>query len=371
MAALSLVHVDAERGYSGGEVQVLLLIAELSRRGHRNVLICPPASAVGAAAAARGIAVRAISMRSDLDLLAVPRLVGALRAARPDAVHLHTGRAAWLGGLAAYWARVPAIVTRRMDRPVHRSARTRLIYGQWTQRTAAISAHVGEQLAAAGVARRRIAVIPDAIDTARVQTRRGRAALRAAEGAADADVVLLSAAALVARKGGDVLLDALAHLGRAGLRPRVWFAGEGPERAALIAHADRLGLGAQVRWLGQRDDMGDLLAAADAVVVPSRAEGLGVIALEAMAAGRPVIASAVGGLRDAIGGERTGLLVPPGDPAALATAVARIITDAELRGRLGAAGPAEVAQRFLPGPMADAYERLYAEARAEWERRAD
>src|SRR5262249_13061085 len=98
---LRIVHIDAERGFSGGEVQVFLLIDALTRRGHENLLTCPPASAAAAEAASRGVAVAAVPMRGDLDALAVYRLRGGIAAAHPDLVHLHTGRAAWLGGLAA------------------------------------------------------------------------------------------------------------------------------------------------------------------------------------------------------------------------------------------------------------------------------
>jgi len=95
------------------------------------------------------------------------------------------------------------------------------------------------------------------------------------------------------------------------------------------------------------------LAAADVVALPSRQEGLGVAALEAMAAGRPVVASRVGGLAEAIVPEETGLLVPPGDPMALATALARLARDPGLRARLGAAGRERVLGRYTAARMAE------------------
>jgi glycosyltransferase involved in cell wall biosynthesis len=101
--------------------------------------------------------------------------------------------------------------------------------------------------------------------------------------------------------------------------------------------------------------------------MPSRREGLGVAALEAMAAGRPVVASAVGGLREAVGDGQTGLLVPPGDPAALAAALARVLVDADLRARLAAAGPARIAGGFSADQMVAAYERLYRSVIEEWQ----
>jgi glycosyltransferase involved in cell wall biosynthesis len=95
--------------------------------------------------------------------------------------------------------------------------------------------------------------------------------------------------------------------------------------------------------------------------MPSRAEGLGVAALEAMAAGRAVVASRVGGLGEAVVHERTGLLVPPDDAPALAAALLALVEDADLRARYSAAGPGRVAEGFLAEQMVDAYEALYRE----------
>jgi hypothetical protein len=148
---------------------VFLLMEGLTQRGHRNVLLCPPRSAAAAEAARRGIAVATVPMRGDADLLAVWRLARAMRGA--DVVHLHTGRAAWLGGLAARRAGVPAIVTRRMDRVIGPGWRTRLIYETCSRRTAAIAPGIVEQLVAGGVPRDRVVLIPSAVDLRRVQPR--------------------------------------------------------------------------------------------------------------------------------------------------------------------------------------------------------
>jgi len=338
---------------------VFLLVDGLAARGHQNLLLCRSESAAAAEAARRGIAVHAVPMRGDLDVIAVRRMARWIQAAGADLVHLHTGRAAWLGGAAAWLAGVPALVTRRMDRPVQRGWRTRLIYERFTRHTVAISPQVAQCLSAGGVPAERISLIPSAVDTKRLHPMRPRATVRAAKGAGDDDAVVLSLAALVARKGLDVLLNAVAELAQRGLRPHIWCAGEGPERAALVAQAEALGIAAQTRLLGQRADVGDLLAACDVVVLPSRREGLGVAALEAMAVGRPLVASAVGGLADAVADGVTGLLVPPDDPARLAAALEVLLRDPALRASLGNAAARHVAERFSAEQLVDAYERLY------------
>jgi glycosyltransferase involved in cell wall biosynthesis len=314
-----------------------------------------------------------VTLRSDWSLAGALALSRQLRDAAPDLAHLHSGRAAWLGGLAAARLGLPALATRRMDRRLRRNPRNALLHGRLLRRSVAISDAVARQLAEAGARAERIAVVPSAVDPAALHPQRAREAVRAELGANAGEPCLLTAAALVERKGIDVLLRALARLFAEDGPATLWIAGDGPERGALEQLARELALGDRVRFLGARRDVPDLLAACDVFVLPSRHEGLGVAALEAMAAGRAVVASGVGGLAEAVAHERTGLLVPPDDPPALAGALARLLGDARLRERLAAAGPARIAERHLASHMVEAYERLYRDVLAEpppaWARR--
>jgi glycosyltransferase involved in cell wall biosynthesis len=358
--------VNSERGFSGGEVQVLLLLEGLRKLGHQPVLFCPPKSRSFEEAVRRNLPVVATRMRNDFDWPAIVALVRGFRHCGADLVHLHTGRANWLGGLAAWLVGLPAITTRRMDRVVKRNWRTRLIYRHLVQRALPISPAVAACLIEGGVPAERIALIAEGVDPRQLQPRAGREETRAARGATADEHVLLALSALVHRKGLDVLLEALALLAADGLPATLWIAGDGPERATLAAHAARLGLDRHVQFLGQRQDGPDLLAACDVFVMPSRREGLGVAALEAMAAGRPVVCSAVGGLTFSVVDGRTGLLVPPDDPRALAAAIARLLRDDALRHRLGAAGPGRIAEGFLTEQVVAAHEQLYRTVLREW-----
>ncbi len=359
---LSIAHIDAETGFSGGEVQVFLLMEGLRARGHRNVLLSPPGSRSAGEAARRGLEARAVPMRGALDLPAVLRLKRALLGARVDLVHLHTGRATWLGGLAARWAGLAAITTRRQDRALARSPRTRFVYRSLVRRAVAISPAVARRLLAGGVDPGRLVTIPSSVDPAQLRPRRTRAEVRAELGLGADDFVVLTLAALVARKGVDLLLEACA---RTGQPCTLLVAGEGPERARLEAQAQALGASERTRFLGAREDKAELLEACDVFALASRAEGLGVAALEAMARARPVLATRVGGLAEAVVDGRTGLLVAPGDVAALARALRSLQDDPALRARLGAAGPRRLQEGFAAEQMVAAYERLYREVLAE------
>jgi glycosyltransferase involved in cell wall biosynthesis len=221
---------------------------------------------------------------------------------------------------------------------------------------------VRDALVAAGVRAERIRIVPSAVDPSRVQVAPGvRAERRVAWGVSPGELVVLVLGALERRKGQDVLLAAVEQLGEQARSMRVVFCGDGSERAALAARAEPLG--DRVSFLGFTEEVAPVLAAADVVVVPSRNEGLGVAALEAMAAGKPVVASRVGGLTDLLVDGESGLLVPPDDPPALAAALARLAGDAVLRTRLGAAGQVRVTARHGLAAMAEGTLACYGEPR--------
>lgn len=361
-APLRVAHVNSELGFSGGEDQMFLLMRGLREAGHHNLLFCRPGSRSAELAEREGFELFTLSMRNDLDLRGVLSLRRALRDGRPDVVNLHTGRASWLGGLACRGLGLPAVAIRRMDREVKPGWRTRRVYGGFSRAVVAVSPAVVDCLVAGGVPRERVELICDAVDPDRLRPRRAPGELRAEEGLAAERPLLLALASLDRRKGIDVLLEALRRVLDGPVlepAPMLWVAGDGPEREDLRARIESLGLGDCARLLGRREDAPDLLAACDLFVLPSRREGLGVSALEAMAAGRAVVASRVGGLGQAVLHERTGLLVPPEDPDALAQAITRLLGDGELRRSLGAAGPGHVEAHYIARRQVAAYEDLY------------
>jgi glycosyltransferase involved in cell wall biosynthesis len=171
---------------------------------------------------------------------------------------------------------------------------------------------------------------------------------------------LLLLGALERRKGHAVLLAAGERLAAEGVALRYVFCGDGSEHAALRAAA--ASLGDRVVFAGFQREVAACLEAADVVALPSLHEGLGVAALEAMAAGRPVVASRVGGLGEVVVDGVTGLLVPAGDATALARALARLARDAGLRVRLGRAGRERVLAGYTAARMADGTIACYGEA---------
>ena len=165
-------------------------------------------------------------------------------------------------------------------------------------------------------------------------------------------------------KGHDTLIDAAVEVLRC--RPEATFEviGDGSERERLIAQADSRQVRRAFSFVGQRDDVPARLAEADIFVLPSRSEALPNAVLEAMAAGLPVVASDVGGIPELISHDRTGLLVPPGDPAALAAALLRVMNEKGLAARLGEAARVAAETHFSFDRMVTAFDACYTSALA-------
>lgn len=168
--------------------------------------------------------------------------------------------------------------------------------------------------------------------------------------------IVLAIGRLDPQKGFDVLLAAWPRVVAAHPAARLHLVGEGPARGALEAQARGL---AGVELLGRRDDVPGRLRGATVVALPSRAEGLSNVLLEALSAGAPVVASRIPSVVE-VTGEDAALLVPPDEPAALAAALVHALSDGALRGRLAAAGQARVAAAFGIEAVADAYAALFA-----------
>jgi glycosyltransferase involved in cell wall biosynthesis len=343
-----VLHVDPERDWGGGEAQVLHLLRELALRGHESVLAAVAGAPLARAAAAAGVRVVDCPIANHADLRMVPRLRRLARAA--DVVHFHTARAhalaPWIGRTGAR-----RVVTRRMDYVPRGGAWTRFLYNRAVDGVIAISDGVRRALLEAGVDGDRIRVVPSGIDPAAFTIDpAARAELRRAWGARDEDVVVIVVGALERRKGHGVLLDAAARLAP-GLRLRWVFCGEGSLEAELRTRVTARGL--PVTFLGFRGDVARCLAAADVAALPSRHEGLGVAALEAMAAGLPVVASRVGGLAEVVIDGETGRLVGVEDAPSLAAALDALARDPETRRRMGRAGRERVGVRYSAAAMAE------------------
>jgi len=205
----------------------------------------------------------------------------------------------------------------------------------------------------------RLTVIPNGVDPRPFD--RASPADRLAMGIASDAVVALFVGRLDPQKGVSSLLEAAARVETSGRAWHLVIVGDGPERDRLRGLARSLPrLDESVRWLGRRDDVPSLMKAADLLILPSLWEGMPNVVLEAMAARRAVIATAVEGSEDLVVPGQTGWLVPPGEPRRLTEALQQAIFDPALRRSMGQAGRARVEAHFTLSRVVEAYERLWA-----------
>jgi len=359
-----VVHVDTEPSWRGGERQALLLAKGLIGRGHACSFVAPPGSAVLDRCEQSGVTIQPLRMRAEWDPMAVAGLTRLFRSLRPDIVHTHSGHAHLLSALAcSLSSRGLCVVSRRVDFPIGPiSARLKYRYG--VGRFVAITRAVAEVLEGAGVPRRKISVVHSGIDPAELASSdrdRGRAALGVA-----GDVPVVGALCHLARHKG------LIHLVRAwpsvvAERPeaRLVIAGQGEEAARLHEAASAGGVLDSVTFAGFRDDVPDCLAAFDLFVQPSLMEGLNTTILDALALERTVLASRVGGIPEVVEHGKTGWLVPPRDPPAIAAGILGLLEDRELAAKLARAGRDRVLREFTAERMVKQTEGVYRAALAE------
>jgi glycosyltransferase involved in cell wall biosynthesis len=329
-------------------------LSYLSEKGHSNDLLTHPQGRLFQRSEKLKVRALPLVVRNDLDLRSIPTIRRLIRNERYDVVHLHTKRAhalsLWLprsGGRPKY------VVTRRMDYPERNNWYQRCLYNRRVDAVVAISQTIADQLITSGVQRKNIRVIHSGIDPCRFAgpTRGERKT---------AGVPLIgTAAVLEERKGHRTLLHAAGMLKDQGHRFKLALAGDGSLRNSLCAMIEALDLTREVTLCGFVTDMPQFLAGLDLFVMPSLYEGLGVAALEAMAAGKAVVASRVGGLAEVVLDCETGLLVPPGDADGLARAIARLLSDESLRTAFGRRGAERVAQSFSLERMASQNEQCY------------
>jgi glycosyltransferase involved in cell wall biosynthesis len=344
--SLRVLHLDTGRSWRGGQRQVYLLAAAQRARGDEPLIVAPPLSPLLSNARAVGLAASTVRARGDWDLAAAARVARIVRAWQPDIVHAHDARAHAIALTALVRRRgVPLVVTRRMAYP----PRGRVKYGPRVTRFIAISRAVGDALQQGGVDPSRIDVVYDGVPQPVIDKPRD---WRRERDWPTATVLCGVVGAMTVEKGVGLLADIAGELpasSRSAARLLLLGGQEtGPSRIG----------GIESFQAGFVDDVYPAMAGLDVLWHPAISEGLGTAVIDSMALEVPPVAFQVGGLPELIEHEQSGLLVPPGDIEAFARAAGRLISEPDLRRRLGRAGP-DRAAAFSVARMVDGTTRSY------------
>jgi len=362
---LSIVHVLSSYGVGGQERVALDLAIGQRARGHDVAVISlapPPDGAMADEFREHGITVDRVAKRGGLDPTLIPRLVMALRRHRADVVHTHNPLPLIYGAPAARLVRAIAIHTKHGKNPGSRGlVALRRAAARFVHAFVAVSETTAEQARAQrDCPPNKLHVIANGIRLDRyAPDPTARAAARAELGLDDA-YVIGTVGRIDDNKNQAMLVRALAP--RLGRDVRLVIIGEGPARPAVEAEVARLKDPSTVTLTGRRMDVPKLVHAFDVFALSSATEGLPLVVPEAMAAGLPIVTTAVGGLPGVVDEGHTGLLVPV-DERALGQALGRLIDDHVLAKRLGTQAREVALSRYSSDRMVEAYLALYASSR--------
>lgn len=366
-SSLPLVaHVIDELPPDGAERLLVDLMRRRSGR-YRYAIVClVKGGPLEAEFAALGVPVIVIGRRQKLDVGMVLRLAAWLRRERVAVVHTHLFTADVFGRLAAWLAGVRGVFSTSHNVNGWKGRAHRWLdrlLALVSDRVVGCTEEVGRVLVSRDrIAPRKVAVVENGVDLRRFESVSAEGVRAEFDIAQDA-VLMGVVGRLHPQKGHQDLLQSFVRL-RALTQRRFQclFIGDGDLRDALEQEVDRLGLRDVVRFTGLRSDVPRLLVALDLFVMPSRWEGLPMALLEAMACGKPVAATAVGGIPSVIDDGTNGLMLPPEQPEAMAQALARLMADDALCRALGKTARDCALQRYDVGRALQAYEAMYDEA---------
>lgn len=377
---MHVVHISKVTGIAGSEGHLLTLLPSLAYSGITITMIVldTPDRAGGEFCSTMqscGVSTIRIPIRSHFDLVVVRRLAHELRRLRPDVVHTHLVHADIFGQIAAVWAKTPVVISSRHNDNPFRRGRLFGIMNRWlSKKTAAIIA-ISNALfrfvtEVEGFPQEKVHTIHYGLSPVEFPLEAGAMA-RSQYGIA-ADVPLIGMfGRLIEQKGVDVLLEAFAHVLNTHSIAKLIIVGDGKLREALEGLAEQLGIMNSVLFTGwvANDQVKKLMLACDVVVMPSRWEGFGLVALEAMNCARPVIASRVSALPEIILDGETGILVSPDDVPALTSAITALLDDRDKALMMGQAGNDRLVQEFSVEKMVRATSELYREVALQFDGR--
>jgi glycosyltransferase involved in cell wall biosynthesis len=355
------LHIDTAKTWRGGQSQVKYTVMGLRAIGHRAALVAHPEGEL-LRRMSEGLDLIPLAPRNEIDLAAAWRLSRVIKQLKPDIVHAHDPHAVAMASTALSIAspspRPPLVASRRIEFRIARNSFSRWKYSQ-VDCFLAISRAVRDRLVSDGIPSRKVEVVHEGVDVERVAAARSGNVHAALFLPTHAPIVG-NVGALVAQKDHHTLIEAAALVVRDVPDTRFVILGEGELRPALEDHIRQKHLERHVFLAGFRADVLELLKDFDVFALSSMHEGMCTSLVDAMAAAKPAVATAVGGVPEVLADGDTGFLVPAKDHHALAERIVRLLRDEELRRQMGAAGLARARRLFT-------VERLVEETAAVYE----
>lgn len=358
---MRILQINSGIGWSGSHHQVFLLSRELAERGHEVTVACDPGGHLMEKARAAGLGVAPVRMRGQWDIQAVRTLRRLMKTHQIEIVNTHKPLPHTLGILAAIGTRRVVVATRRVAFPLRRHPFFRWKWDRSVAALIAVSNGVADTLIAAGIPKQKIFTVRSAVDLDRFRPGISCKDVRKEFGISPDALVVGQVADLRTYKGYDILLQAAALVLKE--MPNVHFfcvGKKGTEYEKLDRLAHRLGIDGRVIFTGFRSDVEAFYSMMSVCVNSTTiAEGLPGSLREALAMQVPVVGSNVSGNRELVIPDRTGVLVPPREPRALAETLLDLLRDPERRQRMGQEGRRFMESEFSVQAMVNRTEWIY------------
>ncbi|MGM0441620.1 MAG: glycosyltransferase family 4 protein [Elusimicrobiota bacterium] len=344
-----VVHFDTGRGWRGGQNQVYLLIRELKKMGVDQLLVVPEKSPLEEKGQEIGVKIKNLDPANDIDIIRGLKLRKIVKKYDPGTVHFHTAKSLGIGALALRKMDIKTVFTRRVDFPIKGNYLNKLKYG-FPDKLVVISDFIKKQIEEAGFKSPRR--IYSAVDTKKYRVKRNyrpeqkfRVGMVGALDLNHKDFLTFIRAARKIQKEKE------------GIKFHI--AGTGKDRQKIADYIEKRDLAGSFVIEGFVEDMSGFFVNLDVLVHTVHYEGLGTSVLEGMAAGLPVIATGVGGLKEVVKDGETGFLVDPEDDGAVSNFLKRLLGDKNLRESMGTRGTERVEDKFCVEKMAKSYLKIY------------
>lgn len=359
---LNILYIIWSLGLGGAERVVINLAKGLDKNRFKPIVCCLNDKGIFAEELEReGIKVIALNKKQGLDFGVIAKIIEVIKENKIDIVHTHLWGANFWGRIAARLAKTPAIFTTEHNEDIWKSGAhfffDKYLSG-WTDKIIAVSNSVKEFYVSKGILSEKIEVIYNGVKINKPSAVSYQSLVKEKFDIKEDETVLAVIGRLVPQKGHKYLFEALSSLND-GYKLKLLVVGDGPEKERLLETQERLGLEGKIIFTGLRTDVPRLFGVIDILVMPSLREGFPIVALEAMAQGVPVVATDVGGNKELVINNETGLLVPVEDSNGLAEALVRLFRDKDKRKQMGFLAKGRVEKYFSLEKMLEQTQRLY------------
>jgi len=359
----NLLFINSITIYGGGEVWMLTVMRELAKRGYKVTLICKPEAEIIQQANESGIDVLPIRIAGDFDPFTISEIAGIYRKRKIDIVIANVGKDIRLAGLAAkFVSGVSVIALHQVDREIKNNLRYRITYNSLADMIVVNSFATKNTLlkSAAWLLDEKIKVVYHGIDYEKYSVTNTKN-IRTELGLSQQDFIIGFVGRLNVQKGVKYMLDAFKLVAEEFKNVHLVIAGTGELERMVKEFATKFNLEDRIYLLDFRKDIPDLMRTFDIFLLPSLWEGFGIVLIEAMAAGKPVVATSTSSIPEIVEDNRSGILVPPENTGAISNALKKLISEPELRIKYGKEGQKIVREKFTIERMINDYEKIFYE----------